>query len=165
MCYPKLHFSSRPTKFIVLKGFFKMKNFIQLNVLSILYALMIFVPIQLTGNVYRISRLTSWNIDTVNIISSIVIIAGIIFGTILHFFLTKKWFQGEKTAFWTVILWIPYFIIFVYFIGSLIPITYEGDAPNPSTGLIAIGALFAFPFYLLTIHFISLTNEAKTNSK
>lgn len=142
-----------------------MKFVIQLNVLSILYALMIFVPIQLTGNVYRISRLTGWDIGTVNIISSIVIIGGFIFGTILHFFLTKKWFQGEKAAFWTVILWTPYFILFVYFIGSLIPITYEGDAPNPSTGLIAIGALLAFPFYLLIIHFISLTSEAKTKNK
>ena len=90
-----------------------MKYFIKLNVISILYALMIFVPIQLMANVYRISRRTGWNIGTVNILSSVTIVVGFIIGTILLFFLTKKWMKSRKANFWTVILWVPYFV-FLY---------------------------------------------------
>ncbi|PLR76150.1 hypothetical protein CU633_17205 [Bacillus sp. V3-13] len=138
-----------------------MKYFLKLNMVSILYALMIFVPIQLTGNVYRISRLTGWNLGTVNTLNIIIIVIGFIFGTILLLFLTKKWMKGRKAKFWTVILWVPYFVLFGYIIASLFPITYEGDAPNPSTGLLAVGVLMVFPFYILIINTIGFTSEEK----
>ena len=139
-----------------------MKYFIKLNVFSILYAFMIFVLIQLMGNIYRISRLTGWNIDTVISLSFVVIIIVFILGTYLHFFLSKKeWMKGRKSRFWTVILWVPYFILFVYTISSLFPITYEGDTPNPSSGLIAILALIVFPFYILVINSIDFTSQKK----
>ncbi|WP_256238646.1 hypothetical protein [Bacillus sp. EB600] len=67
-----------------------MKYFIKLNVVSILYALMIFVPIQLMGNVYRISRLTGWNIGTVNTLSGVTIVVGFIFGQSCSFSLQKN---------------------------------------------------------------------------
>lgn len=139
-----------------------MKHFIKLNMVSMLYALMIFIPIQLAANVYRISRLTTWDLGTVNIISSLVIVAGFIFGTVLLLYITKKWLKDKKANFLTVILWAPYFILFVYIIASLFPITYEGDAPNPVTGLIAIGALLAFPIYILIMNFFSYTSGGKS---
>jgi hypothetical protein len=141
-----------------------MKHFIKLNVVSILYALMIFVPIQLMGNVYRISRLTSCNIGTVHTLGSVIIVAGFIFGSILLFLLTKKWLKGRKANFWAVILWVPYFVLFVYIIASLFPITYDGDAPNPATGLFAIGALIIFPIYILIINFIGYKNDDRTRT-
>jgi hypothetical protein len=81
-----------------------MKYFIRLNVASILYAVMVLVPLELMINVYRISRLTNWKISTVNILTGVTIIVEIIAGTILLFFLTKKWMDGRKANFWSVIL-------------------------------------------------------------
>nr|WP_295974750.1 hypothetical protein [uncultured Bacillus sp.] len=138
-----------------------MKYFFKLNVVSILYALMILFPIELMANVYRISRLTGWNIGDVNTLSSITIVVVFIFDIILLFFLTKKWLKNRKANFWTVILWVPYFVLFAYIIASLFPITYGGDAPNPSTGLLAIGALMFFPIFILIINFIGFTSEEK----
>jgi|SRR5690625_89731 len=116
-----------------------MKYFLKLNIVSFLYALMIFIPLKLMLNVYRISRITNWEISTVNILTGITIIVEILGGTILFYFLTNKWLGGRTVNFWTVILWIPYFVFFVYVFASLFPITYGGDAPNPVTGLLAIG--------------------------
>lgn len=138
-----------------------MKYFLKLNVVSILYALVILVPLELMANVYRISRLTGWNIDTVSTLSIVTIGVVSIFGTILLFFLTKKWLKSRKANFWTVILWIPYFVFFAYIIASLFSTTYGGDAPNPGTGLLAIGAIMVFPILILIINFIGFTSEKK----
>ena len=94
--------------------------------------------------------------------NGVTIIAVFLGGTILLFFLTNKWLGGRTVKFWTVILWIPYFILFVYVFASLFPITYGGDTPNPVTGLLAIGGLIVFPFYILILNFISMTSANKT---
>lgn len=138
-----------------------MKYFAKLNVVSILYALMIFVPIQFMGNVYRISRLTGWDIGAVNALSFILNVVIFICGTIIQFFLTIKWLEGRRANVWTAILWVPYFILFVYLIVSLFPITYKGDDPNPVTGLIAMAALISFPFYILLIHSMGFISQKK----
>lgn len=139
-----------------------MKYFLKLNVVSILYALLVFVPLELMLNVYRISRLTNWEIGTVNILTGITLIVEIIGGTILIFFLTKKWLVGRKANFLTIILWVPYFVLFIYVFASLFPITYGGDDPNPVTGLLAIGGLIVYPFYILILNFLSITSDYKT---
>lgn len=48
-----------------------MKYFLKLNVVSILYAFMVFVPLELMLNVYRISRLTNWDIGMVNTLEAV----------------------------------------------------------------------------------------------
>lgn len=136
-----------------------MKYFFKLNVVSILYAVMVLVPLELMINVYRISRLTNWKIGTVNIVTGVTIIVEIVAGTILLLFLTKKWLDGRKDNFWTVILWLPYFVLFVYVFSHLFPITYGGDAPNPVTGLLAIGGLIVYPFYILILNFVGMTSD------
>ncbi|SEN02173.1 hypothetical protein SAMN05192533_10875 [Mesobacillus persicus] len=139
-----------------------MKYFLKLNVVSILYALMLFIPLELMLNVYRISRITNWEIGTVNILTGVTLIIEIIGGTILLVFLTKKWLGERKANFWTGILWAPYFVLFIYLFASLFPITYGGDGPNPVTGLLAIGGLIVFPFYILILNFFSMTSDGKT---
>ncbi|MFD1851957.1 hypothetical protein [Oceanobacillus bengalensis] len=139
-----------------------MKYFLKLNVVSILYALMVFVPLELMLNVYRISRLTNWKIGTVNIFTGVTLIVEIIGGTILLVFLTKKWLGERKANFWTVILWAPYFVLFIYVFASLFPITYGGDDPNPVTGLLAIVGLIVYPFYILILNFFGMTSDDKT---
>ena len=113
-------------------------------------------------NVYRISRLTNWEIGTVNILTGITLIFEIIGGTILILFLTKKWLDGRKANFWTVILWVPYFVLFIYVFASLFPITNGGDTPNPVTGLLAIGGLIVYPFYILILNSVCTTSDDKT---
>ncbi|MGP4042486.1 hypothetical protein ACTWP4_21640 [Gracilibacillus sp. D59] len=139
-----------------------MNYFLRLNVVSILYALIVFVPLEIMLNVYRISRLTNWEIGTVNIMTGLTLIVEIIGGTILLYFLTKKWLDGRKANFWTVILWAPYFVLFIYVFTSLLPITYGGDSPNPVTGLFAIGGLIVYPFYILILNFVGMTSNDKT---
>lgn len=139
-----------------------MKYFLKLNVVSILYALMVFVLIELMANVYRITRLTNWEIGKVNILTRLTIIIGIIGGTILIHFLTKKWLGERKASFWTVILWIPYFVLFIYVFANLFPITNGGDAPNPVTGFLAIGGLIIYPFYILILSFFGMTSDKET---
>ncbi|WP_042224220.1 hypothetical protein [Oceanobacillus manasiensis] len=138
-----------------------MKYFLKLNVVSILWAFMFFVALELMLNVYRISRLTNWEIGTVNILIGVVIIVEIIGGTILVYFLTKNWLVGRKANFWTVILWLPYFVLFVYVFASLFPITNGGDTLNPATGLLAIGGLIVYPFFIL-LH-VGLTIDDSEN--
>lgn len=132
-----------------------MKYFLKLNIISILYAIMIFIPLQIMINIYRISRLTGWNIGTINILSCIIIIFISISGTAFSILLTKKWMNRRKANYLTVILWIPYFIVFVYIFTSLFPITHGGDDPNPVVGLLALIALVLYPIYLLIINFIT----------
>ncbi|MBM7572368.1 hypothetical protein [Aquibacillus albus] len=139
-----------------------MNYFLKLNVVSIVYALMVFVPFELMLNVYRISRLTNLEIGTVNFMTGVTLIVDIIGGTILLVFLTKKWLGKQKANFWTVILWAPYFVLFVYLFASLFPMTNGGDASNPASGLLAIGGLIVFPLYILILNFLGRTNDDKT---
>lgn len=138
-----------------------MNYFLKLNVISILYALMVFVPLELMLNVYRTSRIINWEIGIVNILTGVTLIVEFIGGTKLLIFLTKKWLGERKGNFWTVILWAPYFVLFIYIFASLFPITYGGEAPNPVTGLLAIGGLIVFLFYVLILNFFCVTSDDK----
>lgn len=136
-----------------------MKKFIKLNVVSILYAFFILIPLELAVNVYRISRLTGWDINTVNKISLASAIIEMCLGTLVLYFLTKKWLGRGGSNYFTVILWIPYLMLLFYTFSFLFPITDRADNPNPASGLIAIGAIFLYPIYILIINFISFLTD------
>ncbi|MDE5051778.1 hypothetical protein NDK25_05040 [Niallia taxi] len=73
-----------------------MKCFLKLNAVACVYALLILIPFELMANVYRISRLTNWDIQKVNLYAEAILMLDIIGGTILLFFLTRKWFKGRN---------------------------------------------------------------------
>ncbi len=123
---------------------------------------MVFIPLELILNVYRIARLTNWEFSTVNIVTCVTVIIVMVGATILLHFLTKKWLDGRKAKFWTVLLWVPYFILFIYVFASLFPMTNGGDEPNPVTGLFVMGGLIAYPFYILILNFVGVPSEDKT---
>lgn len=129
-----------------------MRFFLKLNVVSILYAFMLFVPVELMLNAYRVSRLTGWNLDNLLIAMSIVVIIGFISSTMFLIFLTKKWMINRKSAFWSMLLWFPYLVIFVFIFVTLFPINNPADQPGPGGGIIILGALILYPFYLLLIN-------------
>lgn len=128
-----------------------MKLFLRLNIISSLYAFVLFISIELQVNFYRIWRLTGWEGDTVNTVIAVIHVVGFIVTIFLFYFLIRKWFEGKKAGYWSVILWFPYLFLFAFIFASLFPITYGGDNPAPVTGLIIIGQLITYPFYLLLI--------------
>lgn len=130
--------------------------------MSILCALFLFIPIELMMNVYRIDRLTGWGIGTVNTVIGASFIVVFVFFTILLVYLTNRWMDGRKAAYWTTVLWLPYFIFFIYVFARLFPITYGGDDPNPVTGLLSLGAMMVYPIFILIILFIGLENTGKS---
>lgn len=136
-----------------------MMYFFRVNAISILYALMVFLPVELTVNVYRINRLTNWRIDTVNLLTGVMILIEITAGSLLLISFTKKWLGRRKANYWTIILWIPYFVLFLYIFASLFPITYGGDDPNPVSGLIIIGGLLAYPLYIFLLNLFVITAD------
>ncbi|CAN7549388.1 hypothetical protein [Rossellomorea sp. LjRoot5] len=140
-----------------------MNYFVKLNVVSMIYALMILVPVELMVNVYRLTRLTSWEMGVVMDVSGFLIVAIFLMGTVFLYLLTWKWMEGRRASYWTSVLWFPYFLLFTYVIATFFPTTYGGDAPNPATGLVLIGALVAFPFYVLVLNFLSLDTEDHQN--
>lgn len=142
-----------------------MKYFLKLNVVSIIYALMFWVPAEIMVNFYRIDRLAGWEPgkpSIATILFFITVTVEIIGGSFLLIYLSNKWLAGRMANFWTVILWLPYFVLFYIGFAYLFPITYGGDKPNPATGLILLGGLIAYPFYILVLNSIGLEKKEET---
>ena len=99
-----------------------MNTFWKLNVISVLYAVMVFIPMELFTNGSRISRLIGWNFNVTTIVIGIsTIVSVIIFSTIIGY-LTKTWMNNRKSSFWSVLLWLPYLVLFTFIFASLFPI-------------------------------------------
>lgn len=125
---------------------------IRLNMSSFLYAWFPFVGIELMANVYRISRVTGWGLDHVNIVTLVFFFVGLLLSGFGFPKLIRHWLGGRKASFFSLILWIPYFIILTYIVAAWFPITHPADKPNPVTGLMAIVVLALYPFYLAILH-------------
>ncbi|WP_075618920.1 hypothetical protein [Paenisporosarcina indica] len=128
-----------------------MKYFLKLNVVSLLFAIVIGISIELQLNFYRIWRLTGWEADTVNGVIAGLHLIGFVLSTIVFVFLISKWLEGKKSSFWAVILWFPYLILFIALFSYLFPITNQGEMPAPVSGLIIIAQLIMYPIYLVMV--------------
>ncbi|MGD6965720.1 hypothetical protein ACQCVP_04775 [Rossellomorea vietnamensis] len=136
-----------------------MNYFLKLNGISIIYAITILIPIQLVLNVYRLTRITEWNIQTVNKIIGLTSLLAFLVFSLLLFFLTRKWLSGGKARYLTVVLWLPYYVLFAFLFATLFPITHNGDIPNPASGLLIIGAFIVYPLYIMAMNFFAGFNE------
>lgn len=137
-----------------------MHYFIKLNIISMLYAVVIWFPLELILNTYRISRWLSSEVNDVQKWMIGIIIVELIVGSILIINLSKRWLTERKANFWTLVLWIPYFILLIYHCAVLFPVTNEGDTPSPVTGLFLIGGFIVYPVYILILNAASITKEA-----
>ena len=133
-----------------------MVYFLKINVVSSLYAFALFITLELMLNVHRISRITGWDLDAVIIAITAVDIIGFILCTILFILLIKNWMEGRSAVFWTLLLWVPYFVLFIYLVANLVPMNDPGEMPSPGSGLMAIGTLILFPIYLAIINFVGI---------
>ncbi|WP_079524044.1 hypothetical protein [Solibacillus isronensis] len=128
-----------------------MKKIIKINLISILYALSLFIAIELIINVYRISRITRWNLDAVMMIIPVIILVGLILSTLLVIFLTKKWVLNKKFGYWLALIWCPYFILFYYLFTYLFPLS-SGETLFPIFNILIYGIMVLYPFYILIIN-------------
>ncbi|WP_130860121.1 hypothetical protein [Gracilibacillus phocaeensis] len=129
-----------------------MQSFVRLNMLSIIHALVLLIPIELMLNVHRIARLLNWDGDQAAILLIIISLIAIIIGTIFVLFLTNRWFKQSNGRFWTLLLWFPYFLLLIFIVACLFPMTNPGDDPGPGAGLILIFVILLFPVYVLVIN-------------
>ena len=127
--------------------------------LSALYAFLLFISIELQVNVYRIYRVTGWEGNKVNSMIAVIHLIGFIATLFLFYFLIRKWFEGRKAGYWSVILWFPYVILFVFIFAMLFPMMEGGDRPAPVSGLVIMGQLIAYPFYLLVMTWVGSAED------
>jgi len=76
-----------------------MNTFIKINGISMLYAIMIFIPIEILVNVPRISRITGWSYDLVWMISIIGALVCFILLTLIVGYLSKRWLKNRKSSY------------------------------------------------------------------
>lgn len=125
--------------------------FVRLNIFSALYALVLFIQIQLMGNIYSIARITNWSSNTVNIVGIFILIIFIV-TSILFYINTRKYLSKVKSRFLITLLWIPYFAVYTLFLS---PGMVRGEEPPPVLGLIFIVLFLVYPFYIALINVIS----------
>lgn len=129
-----------------------MKWFIRMNFTSIIFAFPLFISLELLLNVYRIGRVTGWDLEKVIRIIHIYNFVGFIISTIIFLYIVNKWMEGRTARYWTIPLSIFHLFMFIFIFSSLFPITYPGDKPNPVSGLIVIALMILYPFYLFFIN-------------
>jgi len=128
-----------------------MKFFIKINTISALYALALVIAIELIINVTHISSLTGWSWDNIYILVAVINVLGLLLSTLLFIYLTKKWHLGGKNSYWSLILWVPYFILLLYCFTVLVPLS-SGVTLFPRFSLLIFGSSILFPVYILFIN-------------
>lgn len=66
----------------------------------------------------------------------------------------------RKAMYWSANLWLPYLFFFLFHFANLFPITNRGSQPDAVQGLIIIGQLIFYPFYLSFIYFFTSIIES-----
>lgn len=140
-----------------------MRNLLKLNAISALYGLLFFIEIELIANIYRISRVTGWDINRVDKMVCILNIAIFIFSTAALVFATYKYMNGINLRYFSTILWFPYLALYIYVLSSCFPITDPREQPGPGVGIIGMGSIIIYPFYIAFINMFGFT-EGKSNS-
>ncbi|WP_186575921.1 hypothetical protein [Aquibacillus kalidii] len=139
-----------------------MKFWIRLNLIGALYGLLPFVVLEMMVNVYRLSRLSGLSLKTVIVTIAIINLLVMSIITALVLFLIKRWMANRKSTYWSLLFWIPYFILFVILFTLTFPITDPGEIPNPGIGLLVMGTLIFYPFYMLLVNYFGLNQKNST---
>ena len=130
-------------------------DFLKLDIISILYALILFVPVEFMLNVSNVGNLTTEQATIVNSMTIITFLVIVLGAGVTLIFPTKKWFGNRKIRLWTAVLWIPYFILFLYVFTKAFPAIAGAMPTNPVISWALIGTLIIYPFYILMINFFS----------
>ncbi|MEK5431303.1 hypothetical protein MKY88_10565 [Lysinibacillus sp. FSL R7-0073] len=134
-----------------------MSFFLKLNIASLLYGLIFFLSMALQLNYYRLLRLTGWSADNLDLFLLIVQLVGFIVATIFMYKLAGTWLGHRRSVYATMILWLPYTVIFTMVFAYLFPISDQGDMPVPVQGLILLVMLGGYPLYIAIISLAART--------
>jgi len=137
------------------------KTFFNINISSFLYAVALFVPLQIMLNINRIMRFTNmssgmfWTLNImigwITLISIPFLIRQITFKSTLH-----KSFERIICLSWFV-----YYVLFTYITSRIIPIKNGEDMPSPVLGLILIMVLSTCPLYIVISRWLIVDRESK----
>lgn len=128
-----------------------MRKLMKWSLLGILNALFLYLFFLPQGNFYRITRITGWSTDSVSVLTAVVCLALFVIMSVSLYKLSRKFFYGEASAYWSVISWVPFYVLLIVANRWLLPITQAGDNPAPVTGLLLIASWFVFPIYIAVI--------------
>ncbi|EAZ86903.1 hypothetical protein ACQKEY_00985 [Lysinibacillus fusiformis] len=134
-----------------------MSFFLKLNIVSLLYGWIFFICMTLQLNYYRLLRLTGWTADNLDLFLLIVQLVGLSVATIFIYKLTVTWLGHRRWIYATMILWLPYTVIFTMVFTYLFPISDRGDMPVPVQGLILLVMLWGYPLYIAIISLAART--------
>ncbi|MGL4820837.1 MAG: hypothetical protein ACRC5C_12775 [Bacilli bacterium] len=127
-----------------------MNYFLRLNIISAIYALMFLIPVELILNGYTL--IMDYNFGPTSFFIALLI--EVCIGTLIVLKLQTMWFRFRKSNFWTMILWLPYFILFLPISGFLFPTLIPEVDPSPGTGFVLLAGFVAFPIYILFVNLI-----------
>lgn len=133
-------------------------GFLRLNLASALYALPFTIYFELGANYYRIERLTGWSRSQMSLITEGFPAALWLAVTVLAYVWTRRKFGKKRSRYISALLWLPYSALFFYVFASFFPIADPGDKPNPAIGLMLLGAMFAYPVYVLIVNALVLVD-------
>lgn len=102
-------------------------------------------------NATRMVRLTNWSSNFVYLFIILIYIISIFNIYFIAYILISKWIKIRKSNYWSILLWVPYFIILISFFAEYFPITNRGEIPPPIVGLIVIGLIILYPVFLILI--------------
>ncbi|WP_036697689.1 hypothetical protein [Paenibacillus taiwanensis] len=125
---------------------------LKLSGISFIYALSLFLQVELIMNQYRIEKY--FNLGDVGKTISWINIVIIIVTTIICYHFTRRLFFEKKIKYALSILWLPFFILFIKIVAHVYPITDQNDTPLPGTGLLVLLYITAYPIYILFINVI-----------
>ncbi|MED4669665.1 hypothetical protein [Lysinibacillus fusiformis] len=108
-------------------------------------------------NYYRLLRLTGWTADNLDLFLLIVQLVGLSVATIFIYKLAVMWLGHRLWIYATMILWLPYTVIFTMVFTYLFPISDRGDMPVPVQGLILLVMLWGYPLYIAIISLAART--------
>lgn len=124
-----------------------MRTFLRFSLICMVYAFILFIVAEGMVNRGRIQDITGYSFEQIDrfILVGTLILVGLL--TCLCIYLTKLWLTGRGIALWSVILWFPFWLIFILGFAYLFP-NYNQYDNNPASGLIIIGMILFYPLYV-----------------
>ncbi|MFP8642679.1 hypothetical protein ACLHWY_14200 [Priestia aryabhattai] len=137
-----------------------MNYFLKLNFSSILYAVLIFINIELIFNIYRISRIIELDVAVARNIGIVIMLISVIVFSFIYYLLNRRYLTDSKLNYYGTVLWIPYFAIMLILFNKLFPISNHGDQLNPIGRIVIYLGVLLYPIYLAIV--IALSRKSKT---
>lgn len=133
-----------------------MKTFLDINLLSIIYSVTLFLQTELWMNSYRINRIIDWG--DIGKYTDLMIVLIYMLASVWVYFLTKRRLGKRKIKHVVAVSWIPYYVIFLFLFSSQFPITNPAEKPLPVVGLLTLSSWVIFPIYITSINIASSIN-------